>query len=422
MGVFVKVGVVALLLAGLATAATYGRDKDARAIGAALPQRMPESKGKSFYVDGAKGTDAGPGTISRPWRTINYALRHVPLSGSTVLVRGGVYAGMVRFQRRGDPRNPVTLRPYPGEHVLLTASPPRSQTHAVVIYKASGFRVRGFEITAPQAHSGVMIESSDDIEITQCEVHHTGHSGILVAGTGSSPPTGNRNIQIWSNRFHDNGGDWISENAFWRIGDHSVYWGAVSSNNDGIDHTTYGGVIANNVFFNQPYGFQLQIGPQVSGLIVTNNTFYRATQAPPAGGAIVLYTESRTPAFVTRDVLVVNNMITYAANVGAYGSGGGGLMATNVVRDNLAFGNGKGDFLSFYGNPTNVLFQLGTNLTGRMPLFVSPRQLDFRLQPKSPAVGRADPAYATPIDFAGNRRDDKPDLGAFERAPVSSRK
>lgn len=178
-------------------------------------------------------------------------------------------------------------------------------------------------------------------------------------------------------------------------------------------------MIANNVFYDQPYGFQLQVGSQVSGLIVTNNTFYRATQAAPAGGAIVLYSESQTPAFVTRNVLVVNNLITYAANKGVYGSGGGGLMATNVVRGNLAYGNGTGDFLHYYGEDSNILFELGSNITGKPPLFVSPRKLDFRLQKRSPAIGAADIPYATPTDYLGNPRDDTPDIGAFER--VSSR-
>jgi hypothetical protein len=199
-----------------------------------------------------------------------------------------------------------------------------------------------------------------------------------------------------------------------------VYYGGVVSDSDGIDHTTYGGVIANNIFHDQPNGYQLQIGSSADGLIVTNNTFYRATQSAPAGGGIVLYTETKTPAYVTRNVLIVNNLITYAANKGVYGSGGGGLMATNVVRNNLAYGNAKGDFLSYYGDGSNVLFQLGTNITGKPPLYVSPRRLDFRLQRRSPAIGAADVQYATPTDFLGNLRDDAPDIGAFERVSKRS--
>ena len=390
-------------------------------LGSSLPSRMPESSGRMYYVDGERGADAGPGTLARPWRTITYALRRVPASGSVILVRAGTYGDMIRYERRGDPRNPVTLRPYPGEHVLLTA-PPKSISHAIWIRRASALRVHGFEITAPTSNTGIKIENSDDIEILGCDIHHTGHSGLLIAGTGSTPPAGNRNIQVWNNRLHDNGGAWISENSFWRVGDHSVYWGGVSSNSDGIDHSTYGGVLANNLFYNQPYGFQVQIGSQASGLIVTNNTFYRANGPYPAGGSITLYTETRTPAYVTRDVLIVNNIITYAANKGVWGSGGGGLMSTNMVRNNLAYGNAQGDFLNYFGSASNVLFQLGSNLTGRRPLFVSARQLDFRLQPRSPAIGNADSAYATPTDFLGRSRVAAADLGAFEWVPKPKKK
>ena len=406
----VVLGGVAALSVAIASLWPAGDPK----LGTALPGRMPESNGRSFYVDGRRGVDAGPGALRRPWRTISYALKRVPLLGSRVIVRGGVYGDTVRFERRGDRRNPITLEPYQGEHVLLTA-PSKTNLHAVWIWRAKGLRVRGFEITAPTANTGIKIESSESIEIVDCEIHRTGHSGLLVAGSGGAPTTGNSDIQIWNNRFHDNGGDWISQDSFWRIGDHSLYWGAVSSNTDGIDHSTYGGVIANNLFYNQPYGFQLQVGSQANGLIVTNNTFYRASQGNPAGGSIVLYTESRTPALVTRGVLVVNNLITHAANRGVYGSGGGGLMSTNMVRNNLAYGNAKGDFLAYYGAVDRVLFTLGQNFTGRRPLFVAPRDLDFSLRVRSPAIGKSDPAYTPAKDFYGQRRDRQPDIGAIER-------
>ena len=187
------------------------------------------------------------------------------------------------------------------------------------------------------------------------------------------------------------------------------------SNTDGIDHTTYGGVIANNLFYNQPYGFQLQIGSEADGLIVTNNTFYRATGPSPGGATIVaLHRKPRRPQYVTRNVLIVNNLITYAANRGVYGSGGGGLMSTNVVRNNLAYGNTQGDFLSYYGSTTNTLFQLGTNITGQNPMFVERGRARLPAPGGSPAIGKADPAYAPPTDYAGRARAGTPDLGAHE--------
>ena len=218
-------------------------------------------------------------------------------------MRAGTYQGQHQFiGRYGNASNPITLQPYPGEHVILTAP---AGEHALLVYRGGGIRIRGFEVTTPAGIDGIKIESARDVEVVDCEIHHTGGQGILVAGTGTSPAT-TSNVQIWNNRFHDNGGD----PTFY---DHSIYWGGVGSNSDGIDHTTYGGVIANNLFYNQPNGFQLQIGSQADGVIVTNNTFYRATY--PIGGTITLYTESQTPAYVTRNVLVVNNLITYSAKI-----------------------------------------------------------------------------------------------------------
>lgn len=375
-------------------------------FGAALPARLGESRGGQYFVDGTRGSDANPGTSTAPWRTINKALAAVPLSGSVINVRAGTYVGMHQFVKRyADPANPVTLQAMPGEHVVLT-TPANAQLHAFKVADAGGLRIRGFEITAPTALDGIKVENGKDVEIEGNVIHATGRQGVTVAGSGTTAPTFSKNVQVWNNRFYDNG----SSNQF----DHSIYWGAVGSNSDGIDHSAYGGVIANNVFHDQPNGFQLQVGSQASGLIVTNNTFYRAAGAYPVGTAIGLYTESQTAAYVTRNVTIVNNLITHASYKGVYGSGGGGLMSTNVVRNNMAYGNGGGDFLSYYGSTSRVLFTLEANFSGKSPLFVNPGNRDFRLQAGSPAIDKADPAYAPAIDAAGKARRGAADLGAFE--------
>ena len=236
-----------------------------------------------------------------------------------------------------------------------------------------------------------------------------------MVGTGSHSPTGNRNIQLWANRFHDNGGAYISENPYWIKGDHGVYWGAVSDNVDGIDHTTVGGVIANNLFFNQPYGRLLQIGSQVDGTIVTNNTFYHAYQPDrDAGDGVVFYAEDNR--YATRNALLVNNIIAANAHNGLDGSGQNEVMRTNLVRGNLLWNNPDGNINStFNGVP---LFTIGPgNLVGKNPLFVDPSRLDLGLRARSPARGRSIPDYTPKTDLTGRLRDDAPDLGAIEYLP-----
>ena len=89
-------------------------------------------------------------------------------------------------------------------------------------------------------------------------------------------------------------------------------------------------------------------------------------------------------------------------------------MSTNLVRNNLAYGNTGSDFLSQTRCVGQRALPARPEHDGRMPLFVSPRRLDFRLQPRSPAIDRADARYSPRLDFAGRPRTGAPDLGAFE--------
>lgn len=382
-----------------------------RPLGSALPPRMPVSKGPTFFVDGAKGRDTWPGSAKRPFRSINHALRVVPTAGSKVLVRSGTYADPVLFSnRQGDPSNPITLAPAPGARVLLTASPPRSLVSAVTILNAGGIRIRGFEVTAPEQNNGFRIDNARHVEIAGNHIHHTGHMGVFVVGTCTGNTGCNTDIQVWGNRFHDNGGYWIFEDPYWRKGDHSIYWAAVSEEgNRGLNQRTSQGVIANNVFYDQPFGRQVQLGSQADGVIVTNNTFVYASGDPTvyAGSAIEVYGEAND--WRTTNALVVNNIVAYA---NLYGVGGSGpQMSGNVIWNNLFYGNRRGNFI-----PQTGLFSVREpNLTASPPRFVDAKARDFRILGSSPANGAAVPEYAPPHDASGRPRDPKaPDLGAFE--------
>ncbi len=94
---------------------------------------------------------------------------------------------------------------------------------------------------------------------------------IIVVGDSSSGRTYSRNVQIWSNRIHDNGSNGSS------MYNHGLYYGATGGDGGSARNGTLGGVIANNVFYDQPTGYHLQLGPQADGVIVTNNTFTTAT-------------------------------------------------------------------------------------------------------------------------------------------------
>jgi hypothetical protein len=402
---------VTLAIAGTGSS-SGARGGSALVLGSALPPRMPASVGQLFYVNGTRGKDSWTGTKTRPWRTINHAFAVVPLSGSTILVRSGTYQGEHVFKRQGNPNNPVTIRPYGTENVTLTG-PAGTLYNAVAVRNGRGLRIEDFDIKAYAANSGIRVENGRDVEIVDNDLHDAAHNGILVVGICQGGNGCNSNIQVWNNRFHNNGGYWAFENPYWYKGDHSIYWGGVSNaGNRGLNQSTYGGVIANNLFYDQPTGRELQIGSQVDGLIVTNNTFVYSKGDPHryAGSAIEVYGESNP--YATKNVRILNNIIAWASYWGVYGSGP--AMPSNLVENNLAYGNAYGDFNNV-NDDYGPLYTLGPgNLTGENPLLVNPAELDFHLQLDSPAIGKSDSAYTPGTDFDGRPRHSQPDLGAYD--------
>jgi Right handed beta helix region/Protein of unknown function (DUF1565) len=370
-------------------------------LGTSLPPRLGQSTGGQYYVDGQSGSDSNAGTLAAPWRTITKAWNAVPF-GSTINVRAGTYSTQTYLSgRSASAANPITIRAYPGETVILRND--SSAGAAVYIDRSSGVRIQGFRITNPSS-DGIKVLNSSDIELVSNSVYGNGNQGIIVGGGGSTAPTYSKNVQLWSNRIYSNGA--LSYTPF----QHGVYYGATGSNTDGIQHGAVGGVIANNVFYDQPTGFHIQVGSQVDGVIITNNTFTTASNTSDAnlGNAIQFYGEGNQ--FAPKNVLVVNNAIAFNAHRGVHGAGPS--MPSNVVRNNLAYENPMGDFVPVWGSST--VFTLGANMTGADPRFVDRGAKDFHPRADSPLVGRADPAYAPSVDATGAARSGAPDLGALE--------
>jgi len=72
-----------------------------------LPTPLPPG---TYYVS-ISGNDNNSGTVSLPWRHIQYALDHVG-AGSTVNVLTGVYDEKVTFPRSGTSGNYIVLQNY----------------------------------------------------------------------------------------------------------------------------------------------------------------------------------------------------------------------------------------------------------------------------------------------------------------------
>ena len=378
-------------------------------FGAKLPSALGQSTGASYYVSGSAGSDSNPGTVDRPFATIAKAWSQAS-AGTTIFVRGGTYGGQINLTHKtASAGNPITVRPFGTERVLLSG-PSAQEYPAVYVWRTTGLRIKGFEIMN-DAGDGIKVDAGWDVEIVGNDIHGNGMQGIMVGGSGSAAPTYSKNVQIWGNRIHDNGGWWSGGNPYALVGTHGIYYGNTPSNTDGIQHGTVGGVIANNLFYDQRFGYHIQVGSQNDGLVITNNTFDNASQSDTrAGNAVQIYGEKN--ALATKNVLVVNNIIANNANRGVYGSGPS--MTSNIVRNNLTFNNPLGHIVPAYGSST--LFTVGEGNVTADPKFVDRSSKSYQLQSTSTAIGRADANYAPATDFAGRVRNGAPDLGAVEYA------
>ncbi len=89
------------------------------------------------YFVAPNGHDSAPGSLARPFRTIQHAA-DIMRPGDTCYVRGGTYRETVTLKRSGRAGAPIRFRAYPGEIPLLDGTEPitgRWLRHKGSIYK-----------------------------------------------------------------------------------------------------------------------------------------------------------------------------------------------------------------------------------------------------------------------------------------------
>ena len=367
---------------------------------------MPESSAtKTLYVS-PTGSDSNAGTLVAPYHTLGKALLAAS-SGTVVLLRGGSYGTTQITGRRFDPADPVTVRSYPGERAVFVGQ--SIYTNAFYLGDCQGIRLRDLTFDAPY-DTNIKFDTSQHIELDRSIVRNAGRSGsngfgLIVVSNSGATYTYSADVQVWNSTFYNNG---VHGGAGY---DHQIYLGSSGDlKGTSVEAGLRGGVIANNIIYDGPVGFDLQLGDSARNVIVANNTFVHASDpVSPAGTSIVVW-DGQTNTWGTRDCLIVNNVFTnnvHSAVVAVLSQNA----TSNVVRNNLAFANGSADYVPNYG--TKVGFTLGTNLASANPLYVNYAGKNFHLQAGSPALGKSDPAYTPPTDITGAPRPSTPALGAY---------
>ena len=358
-----------------------------------LPAPLGPSTGQVRYV-ATTGSDANPGTLSLPWRSITKALT-AAVPGDRILVRGGTYAGTVGAgpsagasvgpavyaSPKGTAAAPISLEAYPGERPIIGAM--------VSLPSAQWFRLSGFVIDgslAPAGAQGVSLGNTSGlvpshVEISYNEIRNFGplddHAqGILhYSGTDTS---------LVGNRIHH-----IGRQTFF---DHGIYMKAGRRV-----------VVANNVISDITGGYGLHIWGDFDDSWVINNTVY----ASAASGFTIGGNSDR--GYPDR-VVTANNI--FAGHSGA-GDGHQGYAAKEYqpgggdsTRHNLGWANARTSAwqLSLSGPSDNQTAD---------PRFVNAAARDLRPAAGSPAIDSAE-SFGLLVDANRAPRAGAPDKGAYE--------
>lgn len=273
------------------------------AAGAALARR-------TFYV-ATDGTDAGPGTIDQPWRTIGFAIQRLA-PGDRLYVRAGTYDERIKTPPiaagRADAR--ILVANHPGERPVIRGLLwLRNPSHWTI----SGINVTWSDANESDEHMVKMIDGTNwklvDSEIWGAR----SFAAVLVVGSVPGQPS------AWR----------ISRNCI-----HDTY-ATNGTNQDQLVYVNTGvapgsGTIDRNVLFNAPNGSGIKLGgpdPDDGGsahVTVRYNTIYATSQN------ILVAWQSHSNT-VTRNLLGLVG--ANYSNVRGYQLAGAG----NVASDNAGY-------------------------------------------------------------------------------------
>ena len=83
----------------------------------------PFTLNAAVYYLSPSGDDSGPGSLAKPFATLQTAVVHLA-PGDTLLLRQGTYYGAVQITQSGTATAPISLAAYPGENPLLDGASP----------------------------------------------------------------------------------------------------------------------------------------------------------------------------------------------------------------------------------------------------------------------------------------------------------
>jgi hypothetical protein len=170
-----------------------------------------QKAGADFYV-ATSGDDANPGTIEKPFLTMQHAA-DIAKPGATVHVRGDVYCQQLTVKVSGNAQQGfITFESHPGEQAILDGgclTPSEENTSMILLNNVSYVRIQGLEVRNNRTDNSRIVPagirvfgSGSHIEILKNNVHHIEQNstyrvksgqgangfGIAIYGTDAKTP------------------------------------------------------------------------------------------------------------------------------------------------------------------------------------------------------------------------------------------
>lgn len=411
----------------------------------------------SYYADSASGSDSNSGSISSPWKTLEYGMKHIG-PGDTLYLRQGTYpntsGGYIDvWSSAGDDGAAgafKTVKSYPGETATVTGS---------MFISANYWRIEGLNFPS----TSIMI-ANEAIRISQNNwatlnfpadwVHD-----IQIVGNTFSGTFGTSAVQAWASNLLVENNDLsnISSTAahpkglglYICSGDNLVIRGNVIQGN---------GAYAIQVF-DQRRASGETFERKISNVTVENNVIYRNPGNTTRG--IIISAQSGTGSYshTTGENAIVRNNVIYGVtyngilidsgfngvkvyNNTIYNTESDGILFRNIAAGfstNVEVKNNIIDLGSFYASydhinmggsdgavtidnnlyyPGPAKLSGGASDAGKIeadPMFVNAAANDFRLQLGSPAINQGLTLTEATTDKDGfTRPSGFYDLGAYE--------
>ena len=425
----------------------------------------------NVYFIAPDGDDASPGTIAKPWRTLQHAA-DILQPGETVQVRAGTYREAVTLTHSGAPGAPVTFMAYPGETAVLdgagkslyaafqtTFSDPDPHVSDIAI---SGFTIRNYA-----QYGLVMWSINDRFSLTDLDIDDNGSEGIRFSNSDGSrvervrfehneggfdctPILPGRETDpgctsLWASDLQllDNGtqGDTGNDQFAIERGSNNTITRSLAAGGvgDGFDvksdNSTLSYLIAygtrnniklwgkNSVLFNAlAYDARAD-----ANLVLVAGGSYTITNVTIANMTATAYlVVAADPSGSGQTPITIRNSIFYNNNPAMEGTllYFGADAAKPVVENTLVFNPYRGDALvcadfspytgQCWSDADVTRLPFGSRILYGDPLFTGAAAKDFHLAPSSPAINAGGADGAPGLDLAGVARVGQPDLGAYE--------